>query len=269
MSEQTTSTIFDGHFDGKTVVIMGAAQGIGAAIARGFASAGADVLITDHNEQVLKVADDIVASGGKAEAMTADVTSDEAVRKVFARATEKWGRLDVLINNAGIISIKRLEDTTTEDFRRVVDVNTTGQFVASREAYPLLKAAGGGVILNAASGQARQGFIFTPSYAASKFGVVGMTQSLAKELAHDNIRVNAYCPGIVATEMWDYNDREWGRLIGGYEPGDYIKESIDSIPLGRAAEATDIANALMFLASDAGNYITGQALNIDGGMFMN
>lgn len=269
MSEQTTSTIFDGHFDGRTVVVMGAAQGIGAAIARGFAAAGADVLITDHNDRVLAVAEELTQAGWKAEAMTADVTSDDAVARVFERADEKWGRLDVLINNAGIISIKRLEDTTTDDFRRVLDVNTTGQFVATRQAYPLLKAAGGGVVLNAASGQARQGFIFTPSYAASKFGVVGMTQSLAKELARDNIRVNAYCPGIVATEMWDYNDREWGRLIGGYEPGQYIKESIDSIPMGRAAEAADVANALLFLASDAGNYITGQALNIDGGMFMN
>lgn len=269
MSEQTYSPIFKGHFEGKRVVVMGAAQGIGAAIGFAFAGSGAEVVLVDLNDAVQGVAEQINAAGFSAEAITASVTSEADVTRVFARVTDKWGALDVLVNNAGIISIKRLEDTTTEDFRRVLDVNTTGQFIATREAYPMLKAAGGGVVLNAASGQARQGFIFTPSYAASKFGVVGMSQSLAKELARDNIRVNAYCPGIVATEMWDYNDREWGRLIGGYEPGEYIKESIASIPLGRAAEASDVANALLFLASDAGSYITGQALNIDGGMFMN
>lgn len=268
MSESTHSSIFDQHFAGKRVVVMGAAQGIGATVAKAFAASGADVLITDLSEAVHGVAEAIRSAGDQAESLTTDVTDEASVASVFARAKEKWGALDVLINNAGIISIKRLSDTSTDDFRRVLEVNTTGQFTAAREAYPLLKAAGGGVILNAASGQARQGFIFTPSYAASKFGVVGMTQSLAKELAGDNIRVNAYCPGIVATEMWD-NDREWGRLIGGYGPGEYIRESIESIPMGRAAEASDIANALLFLASDAGNYITGQALNIDGGMFMN
>lgn len=269
MSEQTYSEIFTNHFSGKRVVVMGAAQGIGAMIGEAFAGSGAEVLLVDLSEAVHAVAERLTAAGLSAESMTANVVQDDDVARVFARAKEKWGALDVLVNNAGIISIKRLEDTSTDDFRRVLDVNTTGQFIASREAYPLLKAAGGGVILNAASGQARQGFIYTPSYAASKFGVVGMTQSLAKELAKDNIRVNSYCPGIVATDMWDYNDREWGRLIGGYEPGEYIRSSIESIPLGRAASAADVANALLFLASDAGNYITGQALNIDGGMFMN
>lgn len=269
MSEQTHSQVFNGHFKGRSVVVMGAAKGIGATIGRAFAGSGASVLLVDLSEEVLEVAKQINAEGGSAEAMTANVTADEDVARVFAQAADLWGRLDVLVNNAGIISIKRLEDTSTEDFQKVVEVNTTGQFIASREALPLLRAAGGGVILNAASGQARQGFIFTPSYAASKFGVVGMTQSLAKELAKDNIRVNAYCPGIVATEMWEYNDREWGRLIGGYEEGQYLADSIATIPLGRAAEASDVANALLFLASDAGSYITGQALNIDGGMFMN
>lgn len=269
MSEQTYSPIFEGHFRGKRVVVMGAAQGIGEAIAEAFAGAGADVLITDLDENVHSVAQRLRERDLLAESMTANVVVDEDVRKVFARAGEKWGAIDVLVNNAGIITIKRLEDTTSDEFRRVLDVNTTGQFIASREALPLLRAAGGGSILNAASGQARQGFIFTPSYAASKFGVMGMSQSLAKELAPENIRVNSYCPGIVATDMWDYNDREWGRLIGGYEPGEYIEQAIESIPLGRAAEATDVANTLLFLASEAGSYITGQAININGGMFMN
>lgn len=265
----TYSDIFAGHFTGKKVVVIGAARGIGKAVAAAFAGAGADVLITDVNDTVGATADELSSAGLSVRSITSDVVRVEDLREVFQQVTDTWGKLDVLINNAGIISIKRLSDTTTEEFNRVLEVNTTGQFTAIREAYPLLKSAGGGVVLNAASGQARQGFIYTPSYAASKFGVMGLTQSLAKELAPDNIRVNAYCPGIVATEMWEYNDREWGRLIGGYEPGEYIAQAIKSIPLGRAATEADVANALLFLASDAASYITGQALNIDGGMFMN
>lgn len=265
----TYSDIFTGHFTGKKVVVIGAARGIGKAVAAAFAGAGAQVLITDVNKDVHATAEELSSTGLTVTSMVSDVVRVEDLRAVFQHVAATWGTLDVLINNAGIISIKRLVDTTTEDFNRVLEVNTSGQFTAIREAYPLLKAAGGGVVLNAASGQARQGFVYTPSYAASKFGVVGLSQSLAKELAPDNIRVNAYCPGIVATEMWEYNDREWGRLIGGYEPGEYIARSIESIPLGRAATEADIANALMFLASDAASYITGQALNIDGGMFMN
>lgn len=263
------STLFAGHFAGARVVIMGGARGIGRAIAEGFAVAGAQVLIADRTDDVTQVADELASDGHSVQGVVADVTDEGQVRAVFGQVRESWGALDVLVNNAGIITIKRAADTSTEEFARVLAVNTTAQFAAIREAHPLLVAAGGGCILNAASGQARQGFIFTPSYAASKFGVVGLTQSLAKEFAPDGIRVNAYCPGIVETDMWDYNDREWGRLIGGYAPGEYIKQSINSIPLGRAGTGADVAHALMFLASDAGSYITGQALNIDGGMFMN
>ena len=128
---------------------------------------------------------------------------------------------------------------------------------------------GGGRLLNAASGQARQGFIFTPHYAASKFGVVGLTQSLAKELAKDQITVNAYCPGIVGSDMWSYNDREWGRLLGDYKPGELMEEWVAGIPLGRAGTNDDVASLLLFLASSEAAYITGQTINVDGGMFMN
>jgi meso-butanediol dehydrogenase/(S,S)-butanediol dehydrogenase/diacetyl reductase len=128
---------------------------------------------------------------------------------------------------------------------------------------------GGGRILNAASGQARQGFVYTPHYAASKFGVVGLTQSLAKELAADQITVNAYCPGIVGSDMWAYNDREWGRLLGDYAPGELMAEWIEAIPLKRAGTNDDVASLLLFLASDEAAYITGQTINVDGGMFMN
>jgi meso-butanediol dehydrogenase/(S,S)-butanediol dehydrogenase/diacetyl reductase len=269
MPAPVASLLYRGHFDGRRVAVTGAARGIGYAIARGFAESGAAVFLLDRDEQVDQAAQMLCNDGFEAHSERCDVTVEQHVQSAFAAIKDEWGRLDTLVNNAGIITINDLENTTVSDFKRVLDVNTTAMFLAIREALPLLRAAGGGCVLNAASGQARQGFIYTPAYAASKFGVVGLTQSVAKELAKDNIRVNAYCPGIVQTEMWEYNDREWGRRLGDYEPGQLIAEWIDAIPLKRPATETDVTNLVLFLASQAAEYITGQAVNVDGGMFMN
>jgi meso-butanediol dehydrogenase / (S,S)-butanediol dehydrogenase / diacetyl reductase len=150
----------------------------------------------------------------------------------------------VSIHNAGIITISRLEELALADWERVLSVNTTGVFLCCQAAARQMRAQKrGGRILNAASGQARQGFIYTPHYAASKFGVIGLTQSIAKELAPDGITVNAYCPGIVATDMWDDNDRTWGELLGSYSPGELMAEWIAGIPLGRVGTADDIASS--------------------------
>ncbi|OUS88546.1 SDR family NAD(P)-dependent oxidoreductase [Rhodococcus sp. NCIMB 12038] len=263
------SPLYRGHFAGRRVAITGAARGIGNAITRGFAESGASIFLIDRDDLVKEAAEELCSAGFDAQAAQADVTDEQQMVAAFTEIGHLWGRLDTLINNAGIITINDLEKTSTADFERVLRVNTTAMFLATREATPLLRAAGGGTVLNAASGQARQGFIYTPAYAASKFGVLGLTQSLAKELAKDNIRVNAYCPGIVQTDMWDYNDREWGSRLGDYAPGQLMKEWIANIPLGRAASESDVTNLLLFLASNAATYITGQAVNIDGGMFMN
>ncbi|MFV0405554.1 MAG: SDR family NAD(P)-dependent oxidoreductase [Propioniciclava sp.] len=265
-----TSSLFQGHFTDKKVLVTGAASGIGLGIAQAFAESGATVRLVDRSEEALaQVATSLSTAGLDTSTRVVDVTDETQLASLIAEVGTDFGSLDVLVNNAGVITIDRLAETSTADFERVLAVNTTAAFVAAREAAPLLRAAGGGSILNAASGQAREGFIYTPGYAASKFGVMGLTQSLAKELAKDHIRVNAYCPGIVVTDMWAYNDRKWGELLGDYAPGELMQEWIDGIPLGRAAEPADVANALLFLASDAGAYITGQALNVDGGMFMN
>ncbi|WP_320128876.1 SDR family oxidoreductase [uncultured Sphaerochaeta sp.] len=269
MQQINSSSIFRNHFLGKKVVVIGSARGIGYAIASSFAENGAQVFMADISETVETSARQLVAKGFQVTASKVDITDEGSVRELFARIKEEWGSLDFLVNNAGIIKINELENTTTEAFEQVLYVNTIGMFTACREASSLLQAGGGGAIINAASGQARQGFIYTPSYAASKFGVIGLTQSLAKELASKNIRVNAYCPGIVETDMWDYNDREWGKRLGNYKKGELMKKWIDEIPLKRAASAYDVTNLILFLCSDAGSYITGQAINIDGGMFMN
>jgi meso-butanediol dehydrogenase/(S,S)-butanediol dehydrogenase/diacetyl reductase len=247
------------RFENKTVVVTGAGGGIGRGIAERFAGEGARVVCADRDAAVLEVAEELGGIG-----VQADVTSPADVAKLFAAAD----RVDVLVNNAGVITISRLEELTLEDWDRVLRVNTTGAFLCCQAAAARMRAQGGGRILNAASGQARQGFIYTPHYAASKFGVVGLTQSLAKELAADQITVNAYCPGIVGSDMWSYNDREWGRLLGDYEPGELMAEWVAGIPLGRAGTNDDVAALLLFLASDDAAYITGQTINVDGGMFM-
>lgn len=267
-SPPSSTQVFAGHFSGRTALVTGAARGIGLQIALALAQAGAEVAIADVSPDVHEAAAAAQRDGLPVASHQLDVTNEDAVRDLFAQLASQWQQLDILVNNAGIIRINELETTSLAEFQAVLAVNTTAAFLTTREALALLKIRGGSVI-NAASGQARQGFIFTPSYAASKFGIVGMSQSLAKELAPFDIRVNCYCPGIVKTDMWEYNDREWGSRLGEYAPGELIQEWIDDIPLGRAAEGADVAGLVLFLASDAARYITGQAVNIDGGMFMN
>ena len=249
------------RFESQSVVVTGAGGGIGKGIAARFAAEGARVVLADRSDAVHVAAEELGGVG-----VQADITDPADVTRLFDTAE----RVDVLVNNAGIITISKLEELTLDDWDRVLRVNTTGVFLCCQAAAARMRAqGGGGRILNAASGQARQGFIFTPHYAASKFGVVGLTQSLAKELAKDQITVNAYCPGIVGSDMWSYNDREWGRLLGDYKPGELMEEWVAGIPLGRAGTNDDVASLLLFLASSEAAYITGQTINVDGGMFMN
>ncbi|MFF2655510.1 SDR family oxidoreductase [Streptomyces sp. NPDC058045] len=264
MSEPQTQ-----RFTGKTVVVTGAAQGIGRGIAARFAAEGARVVLADRDPSVH---DSAQAIGGDTLAVPADVTDPTQVERLYTTAEREFGTVDVSIQNAGVITISQLADITETDWDRVLDVNTKGVFLCAQAAAAAMarrpQGARGGRILNAASGQARQGFIYTPAYAASKFGVMGLTQSLAKELAPSGITVNAYAPGIVGSDMWDYNDRKWGELLGDYNPGELMAEWVGKIPVGRAGTADDIANVLLFLASTEADYVTGQTINIDGGMFM-
>lgn len=257
------------RFTEKTVVITGGNKGIGFAIAERFANEGAKLIIASVEEQVEEAAATLRKGGAEARGVICDVTDLNQVRALYDVATDLYGGVDISIQNAGIITIARVEDLKEQEWDATMAVNTKGVFLCCQEAIRRMRAQGrGGKLINTASGQARDGFIYTPHYAASKFGVMGLTQSLAKEVAVDGINVNAICPGIIKTEMWEYNDRVWGKMLGDYAPGELMDSWVRNIPMKRAGEGKDVAGLVAFLASDDADYITGQAINVDGGLIM-
>jgi meso-butanediol dehydrogenase/(S,S)-butanediol dehydrogenase/diacetyl reductase len=258
-----------GRFSGRTAVVTGGNKGIGLAIAQRFAAEGANVAIASVEPQVEEAAHGLRQDGAAAIGVLCDVTDRAAVVSLYDRAEAEFGGIDISVQNAGIITIAKVEDLTEQEWDATMAVNTKGAFLCCQEAIRRIRKVGrGGRLINIASGQARDGFIYTPHYAASKFGVMGMTQSLAKEVALDGITVNAICPGIIRTDMWDYNDRVWGRMLGDYAPGELMAEWVRNIPMKRAGEGSDVAGVIAFLASEDAAYITGQTINVDGGLIM-
>ncbi|PZQ96984.1 MAG: SDR family oxidoreductase [Cereibacter sphaeroides] len=258
------------RFAGQTVFVTGGNKGIGRGIATRFAQEGARVAIAAIEAETSDAAASIAKeTGAEVLGLVLDVTDAKAVQDAYGKAEEAFGPISVSVQNAGVITIAKIEDLTEREWDLNLDVNTKGAFLCCQEAIRRFRASGiRGRLINIASGQARQGFIFTPHYAASKFGVMGLTQSLAKELAKEGITANAICPGIIHTEMWDYNDRVWGKMLGDYGPGELMAEWVRGIPMGRAGTPAEVGALVAFLASEDAAYITGQTINIDGGLIM-
>lgn len=248
-----------GSFGGKVALVTGGASGIGRATVEQLAAAGARVVVADLDEvRGAGLADAINGGGGEAVFVRADVTVPDEVEAMVAAAVDRFGRLDVAVNNAGRPgTYAALTDQTLEDWERTVAVNLTGTFLCLRAEIGAMVGAGGGAIVNVASAAGLMGFAQLPAYVASKHGVIGLTKSVALEFARNGIRVNAVCPGNVRTQM-----------LEGFAGGDeQILQGMGRMqPIGRLGTPQEVAEAIVWLCSDAASFVTGHAMAVDGGV---
>jgi meso-butanediol dehydrogenase/(S,S)-butanediol dehydrogenase/diacetyl reductase len=259
-----------GRLDGRICVITGAARGIGRGIADGLAREGGAVVVADINEAGAEAAAArIRGEGGRALGVGCDVSDRASIRTAIERAVGEFGRLDVMFNNAGISKTQRFLEVTEDDWNRIMSVNGLGVMLGIQEAAgQFRRQGGGGKIVNTASIAGKEGFPLFPAYCASKFAVVGLTQSAARGLAEYGITVNAFCPGVVTTELWEQLDDEFIALGETQRKGQALEEFGANILIGRLSAPEDIAPLAVFLASADSDYITGQAINVDGGMLV-
>ncbi|MBB4689228.1 acetoin reductase [Amycolatopsis jiangsuensis] len=253
----------------KNVLVTGAARGIGKAIALRLAKDGHDVVVNDiaaNEAELTAVADEIRGAGRRSGTVTADVSEPEAVTRMVGEAAGALGSLDVMVANAGIAQVLPLLEITPEDWDRMLAVNARGMFLCYQAAAKrMIEQGGGGKIIGAASIVAHRPFAMLGHYSASKWAVRGLTQAAAMEWAKHGITVNAYCPGIVGTAMWDLIDEKLAESEG-LRKGQAIAKYSDLIHLGRVSVPEDVASYVSYLASPDSDYMTGQSVMIDGGI---
>jgi meso-butanediol dehydrogenase/(S,S)-butanediol dehydrogenase/diacetyl reductase len=253
--------------NGKVVLVTGAAQGIGRGIALRLAKDGADIAIVDIKpDKMAEVAAEIEELGRKATTFKADVSNRAEVYDAVEHAEKTLGGLDIMVNNAGIAQVDPIADVTPEDVDLILKINIQGVLWGIQAAAAKFKSLGHkGKIINASSIAGHDGFEMLGVYSATKFAVRALTQAAAKEYASDGITVNAYCPGIVGTDMWVEIDKRFSELTGT-PIGETYDKYVGGIALGRAQTPEDVASLVSYLAGPGSDYITGQAIITDGGI---
>jgi len=248
------------NLSGKVAIVTGGAQGIGRGIALALAAAGAAVTVADLNDEVgAATAAAIAARGAESLYVHADVAQEADVRALVDATVARFGRLDIVVNNAGVVAVQTVETSSVEDWDRVMAVNVRSIFLTTRFALPHLRTAGGGAILNVASVSsfvAQQG---TPAYCASKGAVLMLTKALALDYGREGIRVNCLCPGITDTPMLRYHARH------AADPDAHLAQRLERVPTGEMLYPEDMGKAAVFLCSDEATGITGASLVVDGG----
>jgi len=249
------------NFDGKVVLITGAGRGIGREIALAFGAQGAIIAANDITPINLdETIAQLEAAGAVAKDFVTDISKKMPVQSMVAQVLDQWERIDILVNNAGVEPHAPLLELDAWDWQRTLDVNLSGAFYTTQSVGRVMREQGAGVIVNIASIAGRaHGLKDRSAYVASKMGLIGLTREAARELAPFNIRVNAVCPGVIATEMTaDLRQNET-----------MVARWLEDIPQNRLGQPQEVAGIVMFLCSEAASYITGQAINIDGGKVMN
>jgi len=249
-------------FENQVALVTGAASGIGLATAKAFAQSGASVALADWNEKAVRsAAEELAGQGHKTLAIRCDVADDAQVEAMVGQTVAAFGRLDAAYNNAGVQNeLAEAADQTREDFDRVVGINLRGVWSCMKFELRQMRKQGSGTIVNCSS---LGGLVGSPErgiYHAAKHGVLGFTKSAALEYAARGIRINAICPGLIQTPMSD-------QMVAAGQ-GEALKEMEKSIPMGRVGRPEEIANAVLWLCSDAASYVTGQSISVDGGFIM-
>lgn len=256
------------ELQGQVAIVTGAGRGIGRATALELARMGADIVVAELDQATAeRTAADVRGLGRRALALATDMTSRADLAAMVESTRAAFGRIDVLVNNAGIYRAAATLEVTEEHWDAIMSINAKAVFFASQAVLPVMIAQQRGVIVNLASMAGKVGSRANLPYSASKAAVISMTKSLALAHAGDGIRVNCVCPGYVETDMWAALARDQGTLLG-QSPEEFTRQRRRQVPLGRMERPEDVANAIGFLVSSRAEYMTGQALSVDGGLVM-